>query len=236
MQASTSGRDVESLDWVEGWLSAPRFASYLSATGTAHRALELYEWNSALAAAFHRDLAHLEIALRNAYDRAFCAGLGPDEPHWVFNPHRYFPVDMQRAANGQRVDANATARRQIEKAVHQARRGLSRTEAPPAGKVLAEITFGFWRYLSARRHHDRLWIPHLHRVFPSGTGRPMVDRPVGRLHDLRNRVAHHEPLLRTNLGDRHQDVLTIAELLAPELATHISATSAVPRLISERPG
>jgi hypothetical protein len=25
-----------------------------------------------------------------------------------------------------------------------------------------------------------------------------VDRPVGRLHQLRNRIAHHEPLLRRN--------------------------------------
>lgn len=222
--------------WIEDWLSAPRFAPYLAAAGTPHRALELYEWNTAIAAAFHHDLAHLEVGLRNAYDRALRAGLDPDELHWVFNPYRYFPVDMQRAANRQRVDANVTARRQIEKAANQARRDRrDPTEDPPAGKVLAEITFGFWRYLSARRHHDRLWIPHLHKAFPGGTSRPAVDRPIGRLHDLRNRVAHHEPLLRAKLDGRHQDVLDVAELLAPELATHIKTTSSVPRLISERP-
>lgn len=55
--------------WVEAWLSAPRFAVYLTATGGDRaRALALYEWNAQLSAALLHDLAHLEVGLRNAYD------------------------------------------------------------------------------------------------------------------------------------------------------------------------
>jgi hypothetical protein len=69
--------------------------------------------------------------------------------------------------------------------------------APP-GKVIAELTFGFWRYLSTTAHHHPLWIPYLHTAFRPGTSRQAVDGPVDRLHQLRNRIAHHEPLLRRN--------------------------------------
>ena len=58
--------------------------------------------------------------------------------------------------------------------------------------------FGFWRYLSTAAHHHPLWIPYLHTAFTAGTSRTAVDHPVGRLHHLRNRIAHHEPLLRRN--------------------------------------
>ncbi|MGH3849102.1 MAG: hypothetical protein ACRDRT_05270, partial [Pseudonocardiaceae bacterium] len=57
--------------WAEAWLSPPRFGVYLAAAGQdRHLALQLYEWNAIVSAAFHRDLAHLEVALRNAYDAA----------------------------------------------------------------------------------------------------------------------------------------------------------------------
>lgn len=66
--------DQQPGQWVEAWLSPPRFGVYLAAVGgNRRRALDLYEWNAALSAAFHRDLAHLEVALRNAYDAAICA-------------------------------------------------------------------------------------------------------------------------------------------------------------------
>ena len=225
-------------EWIEQWLSLPRWRVYLTAADGDHNlALELYEWNASVAASLHRDLAHVEIALRNAYDRVLCAGQLPGEPHWVFNPHHWFPRDPQRAANGRWIDRNETPRTQITNALHQvrgSRRSPNRTDPAP-GKVLAELPMGFWRYLSSRRHHDRLWIPYLHTAFPRGTSRLDVDRPVGRLHELRNRVAHHEPLLRTHLAARYRDALSIAELISSELAAHLKTTSSVPELLTERP-
>lgn len=53
--------------WLEAWLSPERPATYLTAAGGDRTlALELYEWNIAVAAAALHDLAHLEVALRNA--------------------------------------------------------------------------------------------------------------------------------------------------------------------------
>lgn len=228
-------------DWLERWLSTPRFAVYLAAAGQDRiRAAALYEWNAACSAAFHHDLAHLEVGLRNAYDRALCRGIPPYRPHWVFEPERFFPPRKQKAANGRRYDANEKSRTLITEAVKNAtpKPRPDAVEPPPVptpGKVIAELSFGFWRYLSSRRQAEPLWVPYLHTAVQPGTARRDVDRPIGRLHDLRNRVAHHEPLIAADLASRHKDVLTVARLLSEELAAYISAHSSYAHLLAHRP-
>jgi hypothetical protein len=229
--------------WIETWLSRPRFAVYLSAASQdVGRALALYEWNATVSAAFLHDLAHLEVGLRNAYDVAICRGSRPGQPHWIHDSARLFPPVIKRARNGVRYYANQINRDQIARATLEAssmrRRGRSSSLAslpPSPGKVIAELMFGFWRYLSTAAQHHALWIPYLHYAFPAGTRRDDVDRPIGRLHDLRNRVAHHEPLLRQDLAARHHDLLTVAGLISTQLRDYISDHSAFPRLMSARP-
>jgi hypothetical protein len=96
--------------------------------------------------------------------------------------------------------------------------------------------FGFWRYLSSAAHEKTLWVPALHRAFPPGTNRAThVDGPVGRLHDLRNRVAHHEPLLTTDVAGRLSDLIGVAARLDLHLGQHVQATSTVSSLLDTRP-
>ena len=228
--------------WVEAWLSPPRFSVYLSAAGGDRGlALARYEWNAGVSAAFLRDLAHLEVALRNAYDAAIVANTSARLQHWTTDPYRLFPVRWRAARDGTRIDANRSPREQLERAAREAGPG-----APP-GKVVAELMFGFWRYLSTTAHHHPLWIPYLHTAFAPGTSRRAVDQPVGRLHQLRNRIAHHEPLLRRNtatgalslatqhLVDRHADLLTVAGLISSELRDYTAATSTVRNSIDQQP-
>lgn len=221
--------------WIEDWLSPPRLAVYLAATGhDLDRALALYEWNARAAAALHHDLGHLEVGLRNAYDRALRRRDTPRDRHWAFDPSRHFPVVEQRARNGAVIDANAKPRAQIESAVRSARRDAKGDPTPP-GKVIAELQFGFWRYLSAARHHDTLWIPYLRTAFRRGTDRRDVDKPVGRLHQLRNRVAHNETLIELDLRARHRDLFAVARLLSVPLHDHIADCSPVPAVLNDRP-
>ncbi|CAM3152875.1 hypothetical protein NODU109028_00225 [Nocardioides dubius] len=54
----------------QAWLSTPRLQGYL---GASHHdlalALALYRWNSVTTGAALAEVGHLEVALRNAYDR-----------------------------------------------------------------------------------------------------------------------------------------------------------------------
>lgn len=229
--------------WLEDWLSPPRFAVYLRAAGDDRwLALQLYEWNAAVSAALLRDLAHLEVGLRNAYDRALSTAVPAGRPHWVFDPLRFFPPHRQRAANGTHYDANETIRRKIATAIRDATSpgpgksaSAARNGQPSPGKVVAELSFGFWRYLSVKRLDTSLWVPHLHKGFQPGVSRRAVDEPIGRVHALRNRVAHHEPLLRTDLHQRHHDLLTVAHLISHELGTYLASTSSCVSVINQRP-
>lgn len=80
--------------WVTRWLSVPRYGAYLAAAGhDQQRALDLYEWNTGTSMALMHDLAHLEVGLRNAYDRALQRG-APAGEHWTADPDRLFPVAL----------------------------------------------------------------------------------------------------------------------------------------------
>lgn len=215
--------------WVERWLSPPRFAVYRSATaGDDARALALYEWNAALSAALLRDLGHVEVGLRNAYDRAL-TDWWPDSGHWTADPQRVF-APLWRRRDGRMVDVNERPRESLVRA----RRDAGGPAVPP-GKVVAELMFGFWRYLSTSAHEKTLWVPCLHRAFASGTDRRDVDRIVRLLNDLRNRVAHHEPLFGTDVADRHGDCIVLATLLDPDLGAYLRSTSMVGPALLTRP-
>ncbi|WP_414936452.1 hypothetical protein [Amycolatopsis sp. cmx-11-51] len=159
-------------DWIETWLSKPRFEVFPQAANQEReQAVGLYEWNTAVSAAIHHDLSHLEVALRNAYDRALGHAVAEGKAHWVFQATMIFPSRWQKAANGTRYDVNETSRRLLAEAIKNATPkvnrpcGSDKRPSPSPGKMIAELSFGFWRYLSARRHHDPLWIPYLHLAF-----------------------------------------------------------------------
>lgn len=55
------------------------------------------------------------------------------------------------------------------------------------------------------------------------------------LNDLRNRVAHHEHLLKTDVAGLHGDLLELCEWLSPNVSAHIAKVSEVPALLAARP-
>ena len=216
--------------WVEDWLSRPRHAVYIAAAGgDPEHALALCEWNTQIGAAFLRDLAHIEVAVRNAYDRAL-ERHWPGTPHWTSRGAVVF-APLIRNRNGRHVDINRRLRETLDHALRDA--GGMRA---PAGKVIAELTFGFWRYLSSSAHEKTLWVPALHHAFPPGTDRQRdVDGVVGRLHALRNRAAHHEQLMATDVPGRLSDIVGLAKLIDPKLSQYLAATTSVPRIAVARP-
>lgn len=239
MTSSQPLQPVAAGAWVTRWLSSARFGVYLTAAGgDQDLALELYEWNTDTSSAILHDLAHVEVGLRNAYNTAL-------EQHTTYPQHwtlcgtqAFAPVWRTKRrwdrAQGRRVnvqvDVNTKPREHLDRAIREAG---GRQAAP--GKIVAQLMFGFWRYLSSSAHDVTLWRPYLHHAFPAGTARPDVDIRVGELHELRNRVAHHEPLLTEDLQRKHTLLLELADLIEPSLAAHIKATTRVPVLLTSRP-
>ena len=121
--------------------------------------------------------------------------------------------------------------------VQEARRRASFAgAATPRGKIVAELSFGFWRFLIARQYRTSLW-PDLARAFPSAPSRALtlVEDPLKRLHKLRNRIAHHERIWDQNLVARRNDLHNLLTYLDPAAAAWVAASSRIDDVLRQRP-
>ncbi|WP_031032408.1 hypothetical protein [Streptomyces albus] len=203
-------------------ISPDRLNPYLTAcAGDSTAALALYRWNSDLAAAFFEPLGHLEIMLRNALD----ARLVARQQRRGRTTEWY--IDRQ-------VPLSGKARGDIAQAQERAGRGGAATT--PRGKVIAELSFGFWRFLLARQYKTNLW-PDLAGAFPYAPNRALttVEGPVKRLHKFRNRIAHHEGIWHLALEARRDDIQTVLGFIAPAAATWVADASRIDDVLARRP-
>lgn len=218
MVSSNSSR----AQWLEVRLSAQRLGPYRRAvSGDLDRAVGLYEWNSAVSGSFFAVIGHFEVILRNALHDQLTAwhaargltGQWYDDPAGVLDAHRHQDIR----------DARWRIRRD------------GKPETP--GKVVAELNFGFWRFLLGRRYQPTLWAPALRRAFPHLRPARRVDvyDPIYAITRLRNRIAHQEPVHHLQLADRHADLLRVAGHIDPDVASWLSGLSRVPALLASRP-
>jgi hypothetical protein len=125
---------------------------------------------------------------------------------------------------------------------------------PPHGAVVAELTFGFWRYILAGRYEESFWNTALDGAFTGipghapGDRRHALEQAVINLHGLRNRLAHHEPIAKPwtrrvpggtirafSLDEIYKDLVDVLAWTAPAHAPELLAKSSVPVLLSQRP-
>ncbi len=190
--------------------------------GTSAGAVALYEWNLAISSALFETLGAVEVILRNAFHRELAqrhadrAGSGP----WYL---------------GAWIDEKG--KRDVATARERATRRGKDPELP--GKVVAELSFGFWRYLVARRYQTTAW-PALQQAFPlhpdaPSTPRTDVEDRMQRIYILRNRIAHHEPIFRRGLEHDYSDMLMLVGWISGEAAEWMGEFSRVTELLSDRP-
>jgi hypothetical protein len=179
-------------------LSPPRLAPYLRASGGNLRAaLKLYQWNVEMSSAVYMMLHLVEVFLRNSIDERLRVWNATQT-----NPRTGRPHGMGWLLDPSHLIERVVRRDEIDKATQRAKRAVrdSATSQRPIthDDVLAQLTFGTWRFLLPGRDPGRqlLWREAVNGAFP-GLRRPVRDlvRDVDRLHRLRNRVAHLEPLL-----------------------------------------
>lgn len=207
---------------MENRLSTERIGPYRRAVGgDLERAVALYVWNAEVAASFFEVLGHLEVLLRNAlHDELTDWHSTRRRPlHWYDDPDGV--LDEKRQAD------IATARMRLRR---------DRKEETP-GKIVAELSFGFWRFLLDRRYQNTLWAQALRRAFPYlvPQRRQAVYGPIEHLARLRNRIAHHEPIHHLPLAQHHDDVLRVAGYMDPALEAWLASISRVPAMLGVRP-
>lgn len=212
-------------------LSADRLKSYLEdCNNDLDRALDLYAWNTQIAAAFLEDLGRLEVVFRNCFNEALTklttsAGLPPP---W-FDHSVFFPGHGSKHAL---------------KVITKAKRRATRNGKLPMvqSKVVVELGFGFWRFLCSPRYHTTMWVPALASLFPhhptpgnAAQIRADVESRMTQLHYLRNRVAHHKPIHRRALAVDAAKILELTQWMCPDSHAWMTYLSRIPTMLVTRP-
>jgi len=166
-------------------LSAARMSRYLSACASdTKKSMTLYRYNLLLSQELLTVISCFEVALRNSINEYCKATLGSD---WLRDGIQHGGIFYDRNC------------RETKKNIDDALINLGASYAH--NKLVAELGFGFWRYMFAP-HQFTATGRLLLNIFPL---RPSTTLTVNynhtyffnelqKINQLRNRVAHHEPL------------------------------------------
>lgn len=210
-------------DQVTAWLSDARFDAYLGASDGDHeRAVAVYKWNAEISAAFMEVLYHLEVLLRNAIDRQF-----PEVP-----ADRSLSICV---ADAWLCDPRLLTDESRERVNEAIQRLVLEQKKPTRGRVVASLSFGFWRALFSGRYEE-LWRSRLHGAFPNGNGRrAQVNRLATPILRFRNRIAHHEAIFSLDLDKQFGRQLELAQLIDEDARHYIQGLSRIDRLLQQKP-
>lgn len=228
--------DQAAQDSLTGCLSRDRIAKYLRATqGNLQSALALYNWNTAVSAAFYGPLQWLEVTLRNSFDKCLVEEYGHE---WYLQEGvglDSLAIQKVNAAKGQIVTKGHTV-------THS--------------RMIAELPFGFWTSLlgpggmlpateeelaegedpptrKKANYEMTLWRPALRKSFPYRKRLPKKEarESLDYMRTLRNRVAHHEPIFQRDLHADHAQILRVTGWTSPAARAWIEEYSRVPDLL-----
>lgn len=193
---------------IEQGLSTERLAAYAVRHGSTApdscATLARYLLNMALCESLYSPLQLCEIALRNAIHHNLTSLMARED--WFDDP---------------RFQLTPWAATEIAKAKAQI---IKSKKAVTAGRVVAELNFGFWTSLFEDHYEKQTpFLPSAFKaVFPhmpkSLHKRKERKADLEKIRILRNRVFHHERIVHwKDLDAQHQGILDVISWISPEL-------------------
>jgi hypothetical protein len=203
---------------LEHSLSLERFNCYLVwATGDAELAIALYTLNAKLSESLYIPLQTLEVVLRN---RIHAVMTEARHEQWFREPGLLL--------GKWQAEQLATAIEDI--------RG-DRKEPTP-GRIVAALTFSFWTAMFGREY-EPLWQTTLHNIARRPGGKTLTRKdfsaPLTPIRKLRNRIAHHEPILEWDLPKHYRKIIELTGWLSPPAAEWCIAHSRFPEVYPPEP-
>jgi hypothetical protein len=194
-------------------ITIERLYRYLKATGNdVSKAMELYELNVRLSAILYGLLNGIEVAVRNAEHIALTNSYGT--PRWYDTPPTPNYGRPSAGCEGPSWHDYAPLSEYWRDKVNEAKSSPGIGDRP--GKVIAELTFGFWVDLLQTQNHWSLWINRkLHLAFPNARRhRRLIHERLKAVQLLRNRISHHEPIITSaNMIYNGDEYLRLEEIV-----------------------
>ena len=175
-----------------------RLSTFFRHTQTRREALDLYALNAGISKHVFELIGGFEIALRNAVSASIAE-------HHQRN-------DWYRARCFTQV---LTGDRRAN--IREVRKRLAiRNRSERTGRIVAGLTFHFWVAMHEKKYRDTIWTPHLNKIWPKGENLKRVHKDLLKIRDLRNRIAHFEPVFDTIWLNRVDDIWARFDQVAPD--------------------
>lgn len=210
-------------------LSEARFQTYLDAVcQNLFEATTLYEWNVRISSALTIPLHFFEIVNRNAILSAIIEVYGAD----------WYETESFRLALPNPRGNFYSPRNDLSNVV----RNLRYDGVLSAGKVVAELKFVFWEQMLTKRHDKRLWERYFTLSYPhSGDEhsywqlRAEAKEIVSKTREIRNRIAHHEPIFSRDVVHEYQNIIKLIGWCNHDVVSWLNEFDEVPRILEIRP-
>lgn len=169
----------------ESIMSSARIGRYLTACGgNTKKAMTLYRKNLQLSQELFTVISCFEIALRNEIDKKCESVFGRD---WLRDGAKMQGIFDTNQCKVTKETINDAVKKLNQQYTHD--------------KLVAELGFGFWRYMFAAHQYTATGRILL-RIFPAKpTSTPAIQynntyvfNQLAQINNLRNRIAHHEPV------------------------------------------
>lgn len=195
-------------------LSPERISTYQRPGETEAWLFARYLWDMTLSEALYPSLHSLEIGLRNTLHNTLTQDV--NNSLWFDLPNILLPDEANR--------------------VYEAKQELTNVGKPlDPGRIVAELSFGFWTSLLNARYEQRLWPRLLQSAFPAMPrtlrNRKNISRRLNEIRKLRNRVFHYESVSRIpSLTRKHADILEAISWINPELRSMVELIDRFPEV------
>lgn len=190
----------ENIDFndLEKVFSSERIGRYLEwASGDEKVAVNIYAKNIELSSSLYLPLHMIEVVLRNVVSEALKKEYGEK---WIFDCD-IFDSDWHKNQVYEKIE-------RIKK-----NNNINLTY----GKVVAEQSFAFWTSMFGRKY-DFLWQKCLYQIVykekRSNVDRKTFSERLSKIRYLRNRIAHHEPIIHLNNIEYYNKIIYLLDLIS----------------------
>lgn len=217
---------LSNIEDVRNVLSAARLGTYEQMLKTvagklpdASDVLDLYLWNAKMSSALLFPMHICEVVIRNAVSEAIALVY---EENWPWNQ-----AFIRSLAGNERQTL---------------KKGIGKFTAGMTGKVVAAMTFVFWEKMFTARHDDRIWVPNLATALPNldpelsvPQARERIYASLQAVRNLRNRIAHHEPVFRDATKENYEKIQWLISIRCTKTSAWMDSNQQVSSLLQSCP-
>lgn len=174
---------------IELALPVSHLAPYLNeAFGNSTLALELYSWNARISGDFWFPLHICEVVARTSIAEA------------INNTYHNWPYNLSFTRQ-----LNKSSSENLQQTIQK----LEKEEKPNLEQITTNLTFGFWVHLLTKQYQE-IWKKQLTEVWPyvGSDNRQQIYDKLNKIRSLRNKIAHHESILKCSLKDDYKNIIS----------------------------